>query len=154
MIRGFERNQPLDPAAPERMQWGPAVGAGVITGFVLLLVPRGSPWASLTFFSPVVVGRETSLLGLAPEGAWLLHLLVSLVYGLIISLAVARLRKQRAIFTGGLLGLALYLINFGVVSTFWPAIRGNEFSVIFTHLVFGLVAAGAYRGLLKRHVPA
>jgi hypothetical protein len=37
-----------------------------------------------------------------------------------------------------------------VVSALWPSLRGAEFSVVVTHVVFGLITAGAYRGLLKR----
>jgi hypothetical protein len=51
-------------------------------------------------------------------------------------------------------GLVLYLLNFGVVSLCLPGLRGNEVSVIITHVVFGLVAAGVYRGLLRRKVSA
>src|SRR4029077_18076629 len=80
----------------------------------------------------------------------LLHLAVSIVYGLIISRAVATLRWRRAFFTGALTGLVLYVVNFGVVSALWPGLRGAEFSVVVTHIVFGLITAGAYRGLLKR----
>ena len=77
-------------------------------------------------------------------------MVLSVIYGLIISRVVAGLKQTRAIITGGLLGLVLYIINFVLVSLWWPSLRGNEVSVVFTHLVFGLVAAGAYRGLLKR----
>jgi hypothetical protein len=87
---------------------------------------------------------------------WALHLAVSLLYGLIISRTVATLRHRRAFVTGGLAGLVLYGVNFGVVSAFWPSLRGAEFSVVIGHIVFGLITAGSYRGLLKRkrQVPA
>jgi hypothetical protein len=81
---------------------------------------------------------------------WLIHLGVSVVYGLIISRLIAVLTKSRAVLTGGIIGLALYLLNLLVVSLVWRQLRGNEVSVLFTHVVFGLIAAGAYRGLLKR----
>ena len=51
-------------------------------------------------------------------------------------------------------GLVLYAINFGIVSLLWPDARGNEVAIAFAHVVFGLVAAGAYRGLLRRTVQA
>jgi hypothetical protein len=134
-----------------RFHVGPALGAGVMAGVILLVVPRGSPWSSLTFFSPAVMGRtipgptEIPLLLV-----WTLHLAVSLVYGLIISRMVATLRRRKAFVTGALAGLVLYAVNLGVVSAFWPVLRGAEFSVVVTHVVFGLITAGAYRGLLKR----
>ena len=80
----------------------------------------------------------------------IVHLAVSLLYGLIISRIVATLRRRPAFVAGALAGLVLYAINFGVVSTVWPSLRGTEFSVLITHIVFGLITAGAYRGLLKR----
>jgi len=151
MIKGYESVHLLEPEEPTQFHPGPAFGAGFIAGTVLLIVPHGSPWSSLTFFSTVIMGRtvpgptEMPLLLV-----WTLHLAVSLVYGLIISRIVATLRWRRAFFTGALAGLVLYVVNFGVVSTVWPWLRGAEFSVVVTHIVFGLITAGAYRGLLKR----
>lgn len=81
---------------------------------------------------------------------WLIHLALSLLYGLIISRVVSGLRKGRAFFAGGMTGLLLYLANFAAVSAFWTRLRGDEIAVVFTHIVFGLIAAGTYRGLLKR----
>jgi Mg/Co/Ni transporter MgtE len=89
-----------------------------------------------------------------PEsGVVVLHLVLSVIYGFIISLVVINLHELRAVFIGGIVGLVLYLINFGVVSAWLPGLRGNEVSVIVTHGVFGLITAGAYRGLLRRRVP-
>lgn len=157
MITGYEAPHLLEPQEPKRFHIGPALGAGFIAGAVLMIVPHGSPWESVTFFSPVIMGRtipgpmEMSLLLV-----WVLHLAVSLVYGLIISRVVTTLRWRKALVSGALIGLVLYAINFGVVSALWPWLRGAEFSVVVTHIVFGLIAAGAYRGLLKRRreIPA
>ena len=148
MIEGFKSIQPLEPTGG--MQWGPAVGSGLIAGVVLLIVPHGSPWEALTFFSPDVMGRNLSASGLPMFAAWGCHLLVGILYGLVISRAVANLKQGRAILMGGLVGLLLYGINLSAFSAFWPRLRGNEVAVVLTHIVFGLVAAGAYRGLLRR----
>lgn len=141
---------PLEPET-KSMQYGPAVGAGIIAGALFLLVPRGSPWSALTFFSPTVLGRSFASSSTLPIVAvWIIHLLVSILYALVISRIVTGLTQQRAILTGGVVGFCLYLVNLAAVSFIWPEMRGNEIGVIFTHIVFGLVAAGAYRGLLKR----
>src|SRR5690349_16907147 len=151
MIKGYEHPHLLEPEEPKRFHPGPALAAGFLGGVILLIVPRGSPWSSSTFFTPAIMGRtipgpiEIPLLLV-----WTLHLVVSLVYGLLISRMVATLRRRRAFVTGALAGLILYAINFGVVSAFWPSLRGAEFAVVVTHIVFGLITAGAYRGLLKR----
>lgn len=151
MIKRYESIHLLEPEEPTRFHIGPALGAGLIAGAILLIVPHGSPWESLTFFSPVIMGRAIpGTLGLPIFLVWLLHLAVSLLYGLIISRVVATLRWRRAFFTGCLAGLVLYVVNFGLVSALWPWLRGAEFSVVITHIVFGLITAGAYRGLLKR----
>jgi hypothetical protein len=155
MIKGYQSVPLLEPEEPRQFHIAPALGAGFIAGAVLLIVPHGSPWSSLTFFSPVILGR-TMPVEMSLVVAWALHLAVSIVYGLIISRLVATLRWHRAFFTGAMAGLVLYAVNFGVVSALWPWLRGAEFSVVVTHIVFGLIIAGAYRGLLKRRreVPA
>ncbi len=151
MIKGYESAHLLEPEQPTAFHLGPALGAGFIAGTVLLVVPHGSPWESLTFFSPVIMGRTIpGPMDMPLIVVWLLHLAVSILYGLLISRVVATLRWRRAFFTGALAGLVLYVVNFGVVSVFWPWLRGAEFAVVVTHIVFGLIAAGAYRGLLKR----
>jgi len=151
MIRDFEPVHRLEPAGQDRFQWIPALGAGLIAGLVLLLVPRGTPWSALTFFAPIVMGRVVpDHVDMGFLSTSLIHLLVGIIYGLIISLLVTRVTQMRAVLLGGVAGLGLYLINFGVVSLWFPSLRGSEPSVIFTHVVFGLVAAGAYRGLLRR----
>lgn len=152
MIR-FEPIQHLEPEEAKEMQFAPALSSGLIAGLILLMVPRGSPWEALTFFSAAVMGRSVSAFGIPLLLAWLIHLAVALVYGLIVSRAVAHLKFEKGLMVGGIAGAILYVVNFGVVSAFWPQIRGNEFPVIFTHIVFGLIVAGAYRGLLRRKVP-
>jgi hypothetical protein len=157
MIKGYEPPHLLEPEEPGRFQLRPALEASLIAGVILLVLPHGSPWSSLTFFSPVIMGRTIPRNFEMPFlVVCILHLAVSLLYGLIISRIVATLRRRPAFVAGALAGLVLYAINFGVVSAFWPALHRAEFSVLITHIVFGLITAGAYRGLLKRRreVPA
>src|ERR1041385_6572421 len=150
MIRGFQRTYPLEPARPGSMQWGPTFASGLIAGVILLVVPRGSPWSSLTLFNPAIMGRAVSAGEMPLLLICLLHLAISFMYGLVISRLVTRLTQLRAIIVGGIVGLALYLVNLAVVSIGWPQTLVNEVTVAFTHAVFGLLAAGAYRGLLRR----
>lgn len=152
VIKGWYQSvQPLEPERGGAFQWPAAFGSGLIAGALLLFVPRGSPWSTMTFFSPVVMGRNLSLIGAPPIGeAWLLHFIVAIIYGLIVSRVVAHMAYKRAFVTGALLGLALYCLNLAIVSVAWPQLRGSEPTVVFAHLVFGLIAAGAYRGMLRR----
>lgn len=155
MIKGFEPPRPAEPLAKSHLQGIPAVAAGLIAGVILLIVPHGSPWAGITSLAPAILGRVVpATWGVPAVGAIFMHLALSLIYGVIISLAVINVRELRAVFMGGVVGLALYLLNLGTVSLCLPEMRGNEVSVIVTHGVFGLVAAGAYRGLLRRQVSA
>ena len=151
MITSFERAPVLEPESGDHYQWRSALGAGLIAGLILLVIPRGSPWAGVTFFSAVIMGRAV------PPGVvlslplvWLIHLVLAEVYGLIISRFLTSVTQGRAILTGAVIGLVLYLVNWGVVTWFVPAWRGNEAAVLITHLVFGLIVGGAYRGLLRR----
>ena len=61
----FESAHPLEPEARGHVQWPAALGAGFIAGAILLIVPRGSPWSSVTFFSPVII-----VIGLVAAGAY------------------------------------------------------------------------------------
>ena len=127
--------------------------AGLIAGMVLLIVPHASPWEGLTSFTPAIMGRVVpATWGVAPFVVILLHLALSLIYGSIISFAVIHIREMGAVLTGGVVGLVLYFLNLGAVSMWFPAMRGNEMSVVVTHVVCGLITAGAYRGLLRRRL--
>jgi len=153
--RDYQQDQRLRPAPEESWQWPAAWKAGLAAGIVFLLVARGNPWAGLTLSSPVVMGRVLpASFGIALPLAWLLHIVVSVLYGVIISLAVVRLTQWRAIVMGGVVGVALYGANWAFVHFFIPELQGAEPGVLLTHFGFGLVAAGAYRGLLRRQQPA
>lgn len=151
MIRHYEAHPVFEPRDGGRFQLWAALGAGLIGGVILLLLPRGSPWAGVSFFSSVIMGRAVPAGVLMPLPiVCLIHLALAEVYGLIISWFVNNVTHARAFIIGVVIGLVLYLANLAVVSTALPAWRGNEVAVLFTHAVFGLIAGGAYRGLLKR----
>lgn len=141
----------MTPEGGNRFQWGPAVGAGLIPGMLLLLAPRGSPWAGVSFFSFVIMGRPVPAdVSIPLPVLCLVHLLIAGIYGLIVAFFVRNVTQGRAVLLGGAVGLALYVINFGIVSVACPSFRGHEIGVLFTHVVFGFIAGGAYRGLLRR----
>lgn len=138
-----------------RFQSAPALGAGLIPGVVLLILPHASPWEGLTLFTPAIMGRQVpASWGMNVSGVVVIHLALSLLYGLIISFSVMHVRQLRALLVGGIAGLVLYAINLAIVSLWIPGLHNDEMPVALTHLVFGLVAAGAYRGLLRRPAAA
>jgi hypothetical protein len=153
MIKGFQRPATVEPINTA-FQLRAALWAGFIAGIILLIVPSGSPWSGIIFFAPVVVGRIIPPdAGLPIVAVWVIHLVVSLIYGVLTSLVVNRFHRGKALLAGAVCGAILYMINFRVVAVFWPNLKGNEVAVAFAHIVFGLIAAGAYRGLLKQNVP-
>lgn len=136
-----------------RMEWGAAFEAGLLAGAILMLVPRGSPWSSFTFFTPTIIGRAVpDAWNLPLPAVWTLHLGLAIVYGLIISVIISGLPREKAVLVGGILGLAFYAISTGIIAFFWPEWRNPQFPVVFAHLVFGLIVGGAYRGLLPRRI--
>ena len=151
----------LSPAEQQEYQrghrYGAAIKAGLIAGAILLLFPSGNPWTSFSQPSGAhIMGRPISsdpsmtLLSAAAIPAHTAHLTVSVVYALIILAVVYRLRTWRAILGGVVTTLVLYGINFAAFWQFAPEFTGrNEFNVLLAHILFGGIAAGVIRGLLR-----
>ena len=136
------------------IHWGQAWLAGIITGAILLVIPWGSPWAGITFTSPAIMGRAVPAnVALGYFEAALLHLAVCSVYALVLAMLVSTFRPDRALLTGALAGLGLYLVNFVVFRFMFPAMTGFEWPVALAHVVFGLLTTAIYRGLSKRRAP-
>jgi hypothetical protein len=145
--------------------WKAAIWAGVIAGSVFLalemfMVPvfgGGSPWGPPRMMAAIVLGKSvlpppaTFDMGII-MAAMGLHLMLSVVYAVVFALAVGRLSLGPALAIGGIGGAILYLVNFyGFTALFpWFAMARNWIS-IFGHVVFGLVAAGAYVAIREHH---
>lgn len=87
--------------------------------------------------------------------AMLIHVALAIVYGLILALIIHRLSMGMSIDAGAVFGLGLYTINFhGFTSAFpWFSMTRGGLSIV-VHLVFGVVAALAYKRLQRpRTVP-
>ncbi len=144
-------------------QWKAAVWAGLISGvaFVMLemiLVPLfmgGSPWGPPRMIAAIVMGK-----GVLPPpatfdvgvlmAAMAVHLPLSVVFTLILAWIIARFDMGVAVLIGAVFGLILYLVNFyGFTAIFpWFAMARNWVS-IFSHIMFGVIAAIAYKQLAK-----
>lgn len=136
------------------VRWGSAFAAGVIAAGILLVLPWGSPWAGISFFSPIVMGRPMPPdLGISSFEAALLHLIVACAYSVVIATIINTFRPDRALLLGALVGIGLYGVNWAVFRFFAPGIMGPEWPVALAHLVFGLLTTAIYRGLAKRPAP-
>ncbi len=143
--------------------WKAAIWAGLISGvaFVMLemmLVPLflgGSPWAPPRMIAAMVMGK-----GVLPPpatfdigvlmAAMAVHFPLSVVFTLILAWIIARFDRGVAVLIGAVFGLILYVVNFyGFTAIFpWFAMARNGVT-IFTHIMFGMIAALAYKQLAK-----
>jgi len=126
-----------------------AMSAGLLVGLLIALFPRGSPWSGMTFFSPTVMGRTLTELGGAFPLSLGAHLALSIGYAIIIGLIVDKLRRVKAVIAGGIVSATLFLLNWAVFKFLVTDGATREPLVLFTHIAFGLMAAGAYKGLSK-----
>lgn len=67
-----------------------------------------------------------------------LHAMLSLVYGLLLCLSVRHLSSQRALIWGFVFALALYIVNYHLLTPLFPVFRAARGGVaILAHLAFG-----------------
>lgn len=143
--------------AERPVQWATGLKAAVAIGIIFWLVTRGIPWATSGLVSPTVMGREIK----SPEAinfgaaslASALHLLSAVIYGFIMMPVIHRFPYSNAWLIGAALGILLYLINLAAFTLFaGGAPYSRELPVFITHLAFGIIFTGAYKGLVKRRV--
>jgi hypothetical protein len=160
-------SQPRLPAM--QTDWKAAAWAGVIAGIVFViaemllvwLVMGMSPWAPPRMMGAILLGKDVlpppadfSLPAVA--AAMAVHLPLSILYGLILGWIVHRLEMGAALLAGAAFGfVAVYLVNFYLIA---PAlfpwfVEARNWISIAAHVLFGMVAAGAYV-VLRRRVAA
>jgi hypothetical protein len=140
------------------VRWGRAVSAGLIVGAVFLLLSRGIPWASSGMVSFTLMGRELKSPGVVDGGldftVGAIHMLCSVIYALIIIPIIHRFRPPTAILMGMAVGFLLYLASMAVFTRMLDlGIPQHELNPFITHLAFGAVVAGFYKGQTRRRVP-
>ncbi len=143
------------------VRWKAAVSAGLIGGVVfmmleMIMVPLfggGSPWGPPRMIAAIMMGK-----GVLPPpatfdigvlmAAMAVHFPFSVVFALILAWVIARFDMGLAVLIGAGFGLILYLVNFyGLTAIFpWFAMARNWIT-IFTHIMFGVTAAAAYKQL-------
>jgi hypothetical protein len=157
MANSFDRTPDISGL---RTDWRAAIWAGVIAGLVFVivemllvwLVQGMSPWAPPRMMAAMLLGPEIlpppadfSLVAVAT--AMVVHLPLSIVYGLILGWAVHRLGMGAALLVGAAFGLiAVYAVNFYLIAPMafpWFVEARNWVSAL-GHVIFGVVLAGVY----------
>lgn len=143
-----------EPSFFGSVRWGKAAQAGLIVGAILYLVSRGMPWTGSGVINPTIMGREIPPSQEATPvfffGFLILHLLVSVVYGLILAPTVHGFRPMVAGFVGGLVGLILYFLNYAAFNLFFDsAAFQREWIAAAMHLAFGIITAETYKGMTR-----
>ena len=144
-----------------------AVYAGVAAGIVSTLAQIGL-WLIFSDAFPAILFRDARLTAAIVMGrgvlppptsfdwrvmlvATLVHLMLSMLYGLILSCLMSRLAPAIAAIVGAAFGLILYAVNmygFTVVFPWFEAAR--DWITLASHLVFGVAAAFVYKVLSRR----
>jgi hypothetical protein len=143
--------------------WAVAAVSGFAAGAVLMVldllwssvVDPGGPWRTSHMIAPIFLGADTVRstgfnfsIGIVAI-ALAVHYALGVVFGLVLAAVMAPLHLdatvRRAVVTGAVFGLLLYVVNFfGLVRLFpWLAdLRG--WATVAAHLVFGMFAAALY----------
>ena len=134
------------------LNWKAVIYSGLIVGVLFLAVPRGSPWNSIGLPSHAM-GRPLFGGDTAHEMVvtGIVQMIMAFCYAFIVAAVTYWMRTMPAIFTGGVVGLALYGINF-LIFRFLPiqVPPANEATVALTHIAFCMIVAGAYKGWAAR----
>ncbi|MBL0419140.1 hypothetical protein JI739_02150 [Ramlibacter sp. AW1] len=147
------------------IRWGAAAWAGIAAGIVFLMMEMllvwlalgQSPWGPPRMIAALVMGKEVlpppaSFSAPIVMTAMVIHLVLSVVYGLILGAIVHRMGKGAALVTGAVFGLVVYLANFHLIAPMafpWFTQAQNWVSVL-SHVVFGAVIAAVYAGSRDR----
>ena len=139
---------------------------GIIAGLVFIGVtmwfansmPEGNPGNPLRLISSIVLGENAVMDGSADlTTGWIVHLVLSALFGVIFALAAPLSRTNGTIaLAGGLYGLLLYLVNIVLIPELWlqqfQAV--NDPFELAIHLVFGhLLAVFFYSSGTRRLEP-
>ncbi len=134
-----------------------AVIAALTGGAIFLVIAAAVTGASLQ--DPYIVLRLTGsivlgssvvvpnapLTGTVFAVGLVIHLLLSLVFGVFVAFLIHRWGLLVGIIGGGLLGLALYAINFYTLSYFFPWFYAfRSYLMVTLHFIFGALAGGIY----------
>ena len=158
----------VSPPMRQLVDWSAAIWAGILSGFVFLLLNiflspfmmGGNAWVMVRLLASVTMGEGI----LAPPATFhLAALCVAVVtnfflcflFGLLVACIIHRGGLIIGVLGGAVLGLAIYSINFYTFTYFFPwffALRG--WVMAFNHIILGALAGGIYEWLeVEEFVP-
>jgi hypothetical protein len=148
-----------DRPAERPVQWWTGIKAALAIAAIFWLVSRGIPWAASGLVSPTVMGREIKYPGSIDANlsltAILLHFISAVLYASIMMPLIHRFQYGSAALVGAAMGVILYLFNLAIFTIVGGgAPYSRELPVLITHLAFGLIFTGLYKGLVKRRITA
>jgi hypothetical protein len=151
--------------------WPAAVGSGLVAGAVLMVlellwsatvttsVAGGNPWRASHQIAAIVLGQQalqSSAFNLGVVAVALAtHYVLGVVFAVILAVIIDGFHYESSpgmlqLF-GVVFGAALYLLNFHVMSNFFPWIAEMRgWATFIGHLVFGLTVALTYPALERR----
>lgn len=148
------------------LNWRAALAAGIVAGTVATAA-QVILWWTFTDDLPEIFFRDTRLtaailLGqsvLPPPAtsdrmvilvAGLIHVLLSMAYGLALACVISRLTRRTALLAGCVFGLILYAVNMHIVTNVYPWFSpARDWITVVTHVIFGISLAAIYKALSK-----
>lgn len=137
-----------------------ALIAGLVSGLLFLGIATlitsnalGTPISLVRLFASIVLGEsilnpDITVTPVAIITALVVHLLFSLGFGLLVAYVVHRGGFILGIIGGGILGIALYFINFYTFSLLFPWFYSfSSMLMLIGHALFGAVTGGLYEML-------
>ena len=153
---------------PGAFDWKAGAWAGVIAGLAFMMmemvlvrmVMGESPWKPPYMMAAMVLGQDVLPKPGAPAPfdmkimmlAMMIHLPLSIAYGVIGAWLCRRLRAGGAMLAGAMLGIAIYVVNFYLIAPMafpWFTMARNLVSG-FSHMMFGVILGIAYVRLRKK----
>jgi hypothetical protein len=149
------------------VDWQAAAWAGVASGvghlvttMLLSAVVLNNPWVYVRFMAALPLGESvlpppaTPTVGLVLVGL-LVHMVLSIGFALLIATVIHRWGLLVGIVGGGILGIAIYVINFFALSLIFPWVYPfRSWIILAGHIAFGMLAGGVYEALEEeRYVP-
>ncbi len=136
----------------KNVTWWAVLLAGIVAGIAffvanILFSNIITPSLLLRYIASLVMGSDVLTNGnsMVLIVGGIVHLVLSLLFALVISIVIHRWGLLVGIIGGGILGLSLYAINLYALTLLFPWFFAiNTPSLLISHVIFGAVAGGVY----------